>query len=64
MNKRAGVTAERATGDALIYLNKVEARASHMFMEDGSSSILLRPDATRWDAMHECTDYFNIQREV
>jgi len=35
-----------------------------MFMEDGSSSILLRPDATRWDAMHECTDYFNIQREV
>jgi len=25
MNKRAGVTAERATGDALIYLNKVEA---------------------------------------
>lgn len=53
MNKRVGVTAERATGDALEYLNAVDARASHMLMEDGTSSILLRPDATRWDAMHE-----------
>ncbi|MBN2820068.1 MAG: hypothetical protein JXP36_13915, partial [Bacteroidales bacterium] len=53
MNKRAGVTAEYATGDALEYLYAVDARASHMLMEDGTSSILLRPDATRWDVMHE-----------
>jgi hypothetical protein len=53
MNKRPGVKAEYAKGDALEYLNAVEARGSHMFFEDGTSHILLRPDATRWDAMHE-----------
>ena len=54
MNKRESVTAKFAEGDELEYLIKNEATGSHMLMEDGTSSILLREDvATRWDAFHE-----------
>ena len=54
MNKREGVDARFATGDAYDYLVYQNAEGSHMLLEDGSSSILLREDvATRWTAFHE-----------
>lgn len=54
MNKRANTKAEYATGDMERYLNAVQAEASHMMLEDGTSHIVLRRDAaTRWTALHE-----------
>ena len=54
MNKRPNITAEFAQGDALGYLQAVEAEASHMMMEQGVSSILIRQDvATRRTCFHE-----------
>lgn len=54
MNKRTNVTAEFAKGDALSYLQAVEAEASHMMLEDGVSSILIRQDvSTRHTVFHE-----------
>ena len=54
MNKRANTKAEFATGDMLRYLNYVQAEASHMLLEDGTSHIVLRKDvSTRWTALHE-----------
>jgi len=54
MNKRPGVAAEYATGDALAYLQANQAAGSHMLFEGGRSSILLRQDlGSRWTAFHE-----------
>ncbi len=54
MNRRVGVRAEFAAGDAEAYLRAVDAEGSHMLDESGQSSILLRRDvATRWTAFHE-----------
>jgi hypothetical protein len=54
MNKRAGVVAEFATGDAAAYLERIAAEGSHLLLEGGKSNILLRADvATRRTALHE-----------
>src|SRR5215212_2173863 len=54
MNRRAGVDARFARGEELHYLRAVEAAASHMYLGDGQSLILVREDvATRADALHE-----------
>jgi len=54
MNKRPGVTAEFAGGEAEAYLNAIGAEGSHTLMEGERSSILLRRGvATRWTAFHE-----------
>ena len=54
MNKRSNTKAEYATGDMERYLKAVQAEASHMLLEDGTSHIVLRKDvATRWTALHE-----------
>ena len=54
MNKRPGVTAGYATGDDLAYLTANQAEGSHLLMEGGRSSILLRQEfATRRTAFHE-----------
>ncbi len=54
MNKRSGVKAEYATGDAERYLKIIGAEGSHMLDEAGNSHILLRKDvATRRTALHE-----------
>ena len=54
MNRRRGTVAAFASGDEEAYLRAVGAEGSHMMLEDGSSSILLRADvATRRTALHE-----------
>ncbi len=54
MNKRTGVIAEFATGDAAAYLERIGAEGAHMLLEGGQSNILLRADvATRRTALHE-----------
>jgi hypothetical protein len=44
MNKRPGVTARFAQGDEFQYLSAVEAAASHIYLGDGESLILIRED--------------------
>lgn len=54
MNRREAVTARFARGDELLYLQAVQAAASHMYLESGESLILVREDvATRGDVLHE-----------
>ncbi len=54
MNQRPDVTAQFAKGDALSYLQAQEAEASHLMVENGISSILIRQDvATRRTVFHE-----------
>ena len=54
MNKRVGVNASYATGDAEAYLKYQNAAGSHMLKEGGGSDILIRKDvASRQTAFHE-----------
>lgn len=54
MNLRAGVTARFVRDEELRYLQAMEAAASHMYLGDGESLILVREDvATRADLLHE-----------
>ncbi|MGH2586821.1 MAG: hypothetical protein ACRDJE_18035 [Dehalococcoidia bacterium] len=54
MNRRAGVTARFVQGEELRYLQAVEAAASHMYLGNRESQILVREDvATRADLLHE-----------
>jgi hypothetical protein len=54
MNRRVGVTARFARGEELRYLQAMEASASHVYLGNRESQILVREDvATRADLLHE-----------
>lgn len=63
INKRDGVTARYATGEDLAYLKAMNAEGSHVYMQDGTSHILIRQDvATRHTVLHEYMHSF-LQRK-
>ena len=56
MIKNKGIDIKVATGDELLYYQKLNNKGGHWF-SNGKSYIRYRPDATKWDLMHEYTHY-------